>query len=649
MDDKKTGFREQAAQNFIEGLQKKSSLTRQLKAGTSLPPVSLATGSAYSGINRVVLSGAGQVDPRWMTKKQVEERGYQISESAKPQQLVFWDTSGDRPAMRHYSVYNAADLSTADSQKLPPPERSVQEHQLTGEPGALVKQALEREQGESRYPARTMTTEDASRDKLKIHLATMMVAQDLGVKFDPKLDTLTVKNWREQLGKNPEMLFQAAKQAEKLRGLALDPEKAVERVAEPDPSPATAGLKPEITQDRVILQVPYAEKDQAKAAGAKWDRENKFWVAEAGADLSKLTQWLPEDEPEASPNLAPEDEFAQALASAGFKLDGPPIMNGSMQRAPVDGGNPNAQDGVYQARLDGDQPNGWLKNHRSGQYQAWMYSGQTLSTEKKSEMRQTQAEERRAALEKAEKRVYARWVNGIDVAQEFSNQIDGLVPTSELLKNPYLEVAGVNPFGVRRDDDGNLMIPAVSPDGRLKNIQTISPIGEATFEKGCRREGVMCLIDSDQDISEAGQHGFPHLKKEADNNPGRSILIAEDYATGASIHMATGKPVAVAFYPGNLVNVAKTMRDRFPEANLVICANNAPGRYHNNSYKLAVEAANETKAHLICPNFSPTDQEQGLISFNDLHKCYGLEAVEKDMAPALAKAAEQKNDQGRGR
>ena len=52
------------------------------------------------------------------------------------------------------------------------------------------------------------------------------------------------------------------------------------------------------------------------------------------------------------------------------------------------------------------------------------------------------------------------------------------------------------------------------------------------------------------------------------------IILAEGYATGASLHMGTGKPVAVAFDAGNLEVVAKKLREKYPEAKITIAADN---------------------------------------------------------------------------
>jgi putative DNA primase/helicase len=49
------------------------------------------------------------------------------------------------------------------------------------------------------------------------------------------------------------------------------------------------------------------------------------------------------------------------------------------------------------------------------------------------------------------------------------------------------------------------------------------------------------------------------------------LWLCEGFATGASIHEATGHPVAVGFNAGNLLPVAQAMRARFPNSR-IICA-----------------------------------------------------------------------------
>ncbi|BBL72571.1 DUF5710 domain-containing protein [Methylogaea oryzae] len=50
-----------------------------------------------------------------------------------------------------------------------------------------------------------------------------------------------------------------------------------------------------MTNAKFYLNVPYAEKDQAKALGARWDASRKKWYVPAGVDVSLFQQWEPAD------------------------------------------------------------------------------------------------------------------------------------------------------------------------------------------------------------------------------------------------------------------------------------------------------------------------------------------------------------------
>lgn len=46
----------------------------------------------------------------------------------------------------------------------------------------------------------------------------------------------------------------------------------------------------------LLLNVPYAEKDQAKALGARWKPEYKKWSVFFGKDYHKFDKWIPFDQ-----------------------------------------------------------------------------------------------------------------------------------------------------------------------------------------------------------------------------------------------------------------------------------------------------------------------------------------------------------------
>lgn len=44
---------------------------------------------------------------------------------------------------------------------------------------------------------------------------------------------------------------------------------------------------------KMRLDVPFSEKDQAKALGAKWDAKTRTWFIEADVDMGKFSRWNP--------------------------------------------------------------------------------------------------------------------------------------------------------------------------------------------------------------------------------------------------------------------------------------------------------------------------------------------------------------------
>jgi antirestriction protein ArdC/phage/plasmid primase-like uncharacterized protein len=50
-------------------------------------------------------------------------------------------------------------------------------------------------------------------------------------------------------------------------------------------------LKAESQAQKIFLQVPFREKDEARALGAKWDRQAQSWYALAGSDAGRFAKW----------------------------------------------------------------------------------------------------------------------------------------------------------------------------------------------------------------------------------------------------------------------------------------------------------------------------------------------------------------------
>ena len=54
----------------------------------------------------------------------------------------------------------------------------------------------------------------------------------------------------------------------------------------------------------LILKVPYAEKDEAKALGARWNNERKVWYIPEGKSPDAFKRWAPMDGGSKGPGAA---------------------------------------------------------------------------------------------------------------------------------------------------------------------------------------------------------------------------------------------------------------------------------------------------------------------------------------------------------
>ncbi|OAI20981.1 hypothetical protein A1359_19970 [Methylomonas lenta] len=49
-----------------------------------------------------------------------------------------------------------------------------------------------------------------------------------------------------------------------------------------------------MAEKKTYLNVPFAQKDAAKALGARWDASIKKWYVPTGKDIGLFTQWQPD-------------------------------------------------------------------------------------------------------------------------------------------------------------------------------------------------------------------------------------------------------------------------------------------------------------------------------------------------------------------
>lgn len=96
------------------------------------------------------------------------------------------------------------------------------------------------------------------------------------------------------------------------------------------------------------------------------------------------------------------------------------------------------------------------------------------------------------------------------------------------------------------------------------------------------------------------------------------VLVAEGYATCATLHEATGLPVAVAYDAYNLLPVGETLRKKYKHINLLYCADDDYLSPTNAGVVAAQKAAAATGGAHIVPQFIADREGKKLTDFNDL-------------------------------
>lgn len=284
--------------------------------------------------------------------------------------------------------------------------------------------------------------------------------------------------------------------------------------------------------------------------------------------------------------MHPTDDFRAAMIAAGYT---PPaeIIPGRFHRFSANG---RKSDTAGYCKMFDDERGGIFGDFRTSVEHTWQAEREdTLSPAQRDEHRQRieQARrEREAELERVRAEARAKAASIWEASDPANDD------------HPYLQRKGIQAHGARLSR-GSLVIPARSMDGTIQTLQFIDPDGGKLFLKGGMKRGCYFKIGG---------------------APVDTVLVAEGFATGASLHEATGHPVAVAFDAGNLEPVAQAIRDRLPAITIKICADNdnAPEQARNTGMEAATKAAQAVGAQVVAPEVG---------DFNDLAQSKGLEAV----------------------
>lgn len=326
-----------------------------------------------------------------------------------------------------------------------------------------------------------------------------------------------------------------------------------------------------------------------------------------------------------------DQDVLTQLRDAGLLVDALDT-SGALQRVPVEGDRGSKRSGWYVARsktitrtgLCGDC-GGECRGHHIvyghyGNYKAGLDLARidaTLPRLSDEEYRALKAKMRRDREDADRRRAeLAR------TAATRAAKLWGQLPDEG--RSPYLDRKKVRAFNLRFARDGAIVVPVFGRTLELVGLQFIASDGTKRFLTGTAKAGASFRI------GRPGPDPVPYV-------------ICEGYATGASVHMATGWPVVVCFDAGNILPVAADLREVAPDARIIIAADDDHATAGNPGRTKAAEAAQRIQGEIALPVFaSPLDAG---TDFNDLHVAEGLDAVRACLlSPQAALRAEPQEE-----
>lgn len=287
-------------------------------------------------------------------------------------------------------------------------------------------------------------------------------------------------------------------------------------------------------------------------------------------------------------------QFQQAIEGAGLPVPDAIFGDGKLYRFSTNGKRADVS-GWYVLHDDGDMPAGAFGCWRSGLSQTWCGRDATTLTQAEREAHQRRM--RGIALQREAVRAHRHTEAAAAAAKRWAAAAQA--PDN----HPYLTRKGIKAHGIKAES-GALLIALRDTAGKLHSLQTIGPDGAKLFQAGGRTKSCYFAI----------------------GKPNGTLVVCEGFATGVSIHEATGHAVACAMTAGNLLEVATALHTKYPGLRLVLAADDDWKTDGNPGVVKAREAAQAVGGYLTKPHFSG-ERGEGDTDFNDMHQRHGLRAV----------------------
>ncbi len=292
-------------------------------------------------------------------------------------------------------------------------------------------------------------------------------------------------------------------------------------------------------------------------------------------------------------------EFCAAMAQAGLS----PYDAGSIKadnkrhNYRLYDDPPSKKRGYYKLKIDGDFGFGFFGDWRGNECFSWHSKSESKYSRNELYILREAA---RIEAEKERERILELRKEKAREARDFLLFLNPCPPD-----HPYLVKKGIRPHGASVEN-GRIILP-MQINGEVWNYQSIEPDGTKIYLKDALVAGCSYVIAGDK----------------------AKICVVEGFATGASVHEATGFETHVAFNAGNLVHVIGNLLAKHKKEDILLCADNdhetiVRGEPYNTGFVKAKIILEKYGVNYVYPEFK---EPAGKTDFNDLALAEGLDAV----------------------
>lgn len=416
---------------------------------------------------------------------------------------------------------------------------------------------------------------------------------------------------------------------------------------------------PAARPEKTLINVPFKEKDAAKALGAKWDRQEQSWYVPAGVDAAPFAKWaqgtaaasgvperqepaqrqaLPSEASQGRVYLAvPYNDRIEAKAAgaewdkgakswyAGSKADMEKLArwkpeNVSNQQDPamtpekefadalvslgcvVSGTHPIMDGQKHRISVVGEQPSekagsGFYVGHLDGHPAGYIKNNKTgLDMKWKSKGYSLDPEQKAQLAAEAASKLQAREIDQARVHEQTAQRVKYQLAD-------LIEVEQPTPYMLAKGIDPQ---PGVFTDrgGQKTYIPAIDANNKQWSMQYIQEDGTKRFAkDSRKEGCFAVIGGIDALALAP------ALVIGEGYATAGTLSQSLGFATVAAFDSGNLLPVAKALQQKFPDKPIFIAGDDDrhleitlgtnPGKTK------AQEAAQATGGKVLLPIFAP--------------------------------------------